>query len=226
MKASTTLIATTWITAAFVALAPAGWQGGGSYAAEPSRAEAWQIGPIIRGRNYSVGMPLQPTPARRGWYIDFPSPDRLAGHVHYISFNHGPLTGKRRIIMRYRIDAARGVRFVPQETPEMPATISLVFQRRGDSWSGRGRYEHHRWYSPERAVAVIRPGEHEMVVSLDDGDWTSVHSATAAANPLPFRDAIEEAERIGIVLGTRAARGHGVYATGPARLTVISFEII
>ncbi|HLL30420.1 MAG TPA: hypothetical protein VK403_05440, partial [Allosphingosinicella sp.] len=38
-----------------------------------SSPQAWTIGPIIRGRNHSVGMPLHPT-ARRGggWYFDIP----------------------------------------------------------------------------------------------------------------------------------------------------------
>jgi hypothetical protein len=223
--ASKTLIQSLLISAALRLGAGASGPEADVRAQRPPGAEEWQIGPIIRSRNYSVGMPLTPTPSGRGWYVDFPHPDRNAGHVHYISFVHGPLTGKRRIVMRYRIEAEPGVRFVPQETPELPATISLVFQRRGDTWSGRGRFEHHRWYVPARAVAEIRPGEHEMAVDLDE-DWTSVQGRPASANAAAFRQAIADTERVGIVLGSSSARGHGVYATGPARLTVISFQVI
>ena len=127
--------------------------------------------------------------------------------------------------MRYRVDAARGVRFMSREQPDQPATISLVFQQRGDNWSGRGRYESYRWYAPAQTVAELTPGEHQMVVDLDDG-WTSVQGGPAAADPNGFRTAIDNAERVGIVFGWRNARGHGVYATGPARLTVTSFEVI
>src|SRR5690606_28624779 len=78
-------------------------------------AQAWEIGPVIKSRNYSHNMPLRPTPTREGFQIDFPWPDARAGHIHYVTFRHGPLEGKRRIVMRYRIDAEPGVRFVPQD---------------------------------------------------------------------------------------------------------------
>ena len=70
-----------------------------SLAAATPPAQAWEIGPVIRGRNYSVGMPLSPTPARVGWYFDFPNPTANAGHAHYLTFRHGSLAGKRRIVM-------------------------------------------------------------------------------------------------------------------------------
>jgi hypothetical protein len=201
------------------------WQPQQSRAADPSVASAWQIGPIIRSRNYSVGMPLHPTQARNGWYIDFPSPHARAGSVHYVTFNPGSLEGKRRIVVRYRVEAARGVRFVSSQTPDQPATISLYLQRRGDTWSGRGRYASYRWYAPAQTVAQLMPGEHEMVVDLGQG-WTSVQGQPASADPYGFQGAIANADQVGLVMGTLSARGHGVFATGPARLTVTSFQIL
>lgn len=194
-------------------------------AADASRADAWEIGPIIRARNYSVGMPLHPMQARRGWHLDFPYPNAGAGHAHYVTFNHGPLTGKRRIVMRYRIDAAPGVRFAPRETPALPATLSLYFQRRGDNWTGRRGYDSYRWYAPAHTVAQISRGVHEVTVRLDDA-WTSVNGLTAAADPDAHRAAIADTDRVGFVLGSHQARGHGVYATGSARLTVLSFRVM
>lgn len=194
-------------------------------AASPARADSWQIGPIIRGRNYSVGMPLRPSPARRGWYVDFPYPNARAGHVHYITHRPGPLTGKRRIVVRYRIDAAPGVRFVPQQQPRLPATISLVIQRRGDNWSGRGGYNFYRWYAPRHTVQLLRPGVHQMVVELGRG-WVPVSGGRAAADPRAFAQALADVDRVGLVLGSAGRRGHGVYATGPARLTVLDFRIL
>lgn len=193
-------------------------------AAQPSAAGAWEIGPIIRGKNHSVGMPLHPRPARGGWSFDFPYPNARAGHVHYLTFDHGPLAGKKKIVMRYRIDAAPGVRFVPREMPERPATLSLYFQRRGDTWSGRGRYAGYRWYAPSDTLLELRPGVHTVTVDLDER-WTSVMGASGADDPAGLRGALERTGRVGFVLGSAAARGHGVYATGPARLTVLDFEV-
>ena len=218
MRAMT--IAATLLTLASTAAPSAAVQPAGS-----PGAYAWEIGPIIRSRNHSVGMPLQPTPSRQGWFFDFPYPSVGAGHVHYVTFNHGPLTGRTRIVMRYRVDAEPGVRFVAREAPGRPATISVVFQRRGDNWSGRGRYETYRWYAPSASVMQLTPGEHVMTVSLDDV-WWSVQGTASTADPMGFHDAIDAADRVGIVFGTTEARGHGVYATGPARLTVLSFQVI
>lgn len=189
-------------------------------------AQAWEIGPVIRGKNYSVGMPLTPRPMRNGWSFDFPNPDVEAGHVHYVTFRNGSLAGKSTIVMRYRIEARRGVRFVPQEQPAMPAKLSLYFQRRGDTWTAKGRYQYYRWYSPDQSVRLVAPGEYEVKVSLDDPNWIPVMGGTAGGNPQAFLDAKRNAETVGIVFGSDAARGHGVYATGPARFTLQSFQIL
>src|SRR5687767_1791399 len=80
-------------------------------AASYMNPSAWVIGPIIRGQSRSRGMPLHPSPGPgRGWHIDFP---QAPGSVHYVTFRHGSLAGKSRIVMRYRVEAAPGVRIVP-----------------------------------------------------------------------------------------------------------------
>lgn len=195
----------------------------GTASAQTPAAEAWEIGPIIRGRNRSIGMPLNPEPAGRGIAFDFPYPTAGAGHVHYVTFRHGPLINKRRVVMRYRIDAARGVRFVPQESPGATATLSLFFQRGGDTWNGRGPYAHYRWWSGVQVP--VTPGVHQLAVDLDD-EWISVWAGSNRQTPGAFRAALAGADRVGFVLGANGARGHGVFATGPARLTVLSFQII
>lgn len=188
-------------------------------------AQAWEIGPVIKGRNYSHNMPLHPRPAREGFAIEFPYPNAAAGHVHYVTFRHGPLGDARRIVMRYRIDAEPGVRFVPQEHPDLPATLSLFFQQRGDTWTAKGPYETYRWYAPASKMVSLAQGEHTVSIDLDDA-WISVYGKTPDATPGGFRRALADTMRVGFVLGSPAARGHGVYATGPARLTVLSFEVL
>ena len=195
------------------------------FAATAQSADAWVIGPHIRGRNHSVGMPIHPTPSGAGWTFDFPYPHVGAGHVHYVTFNSRPLSGASRIVVRYRVDAPRGVRFVPRENPAMPATVSVYFQRRGDSWSG-SRHQFHRWYAPVQTVRQLSPGTHEMTIRLSDPNWISVRGLPVSYSPDGFAAALAETESVGLVFGSTVARGHGVFATGPARFSLISFRII
>ena len=182
---------------------------------------AWTIGPIARGQNYSRGMPLHPSPSLgRAFQIALPGP---GGSVNYVTFRHGSLAGKSRIVMRYRIDAAPGVQVVPRSAPQLPAQITLYFQRAGDNWSGRGPFEAYRWYATF-ATQVPTSGSHEMVASLS-GNWTAVQRSSARSNPAAFRAALAEADQVGFVLGGGDGYGHGVFATGPARLVVTDFRI-
>ncbi|ALJ11249.1 hypothetical protein [Sphingopyxis macrogoltabida] len=189
-------------------------------------ARHWEIGPVIRGKNYSQGMPRNPEPAHNGWSFDFPAPDAAAGHVHYVTFRPGPIAGKSRIVVRYRVDAAPDTRFVPQETPDVPATVSVYFQRRGDNWNGQGSFQYYRWYAPSATVRRIAPGEQEVSIRFDDPNWTSVNGRKPASAPGAIDDALADIDRIGLVFGSSGRRGHGVFATAPARFTLLSFQIL
>jgi hypothetical protein len=190
--------------------------------AAPREASAWTIGPIIGSRNYSVNMPLNPTPRRDGgWHIDLP---RAPGSLHYVTFRHGSLAGKRRIVMRGRIEADAGVRILPSTAPQLPSMMTLYFQRAGDNWRGRGRYETYRWYATFATRSPVTPGTFEIAAPLD-GDWTAVGTSTARGNPAAFRDALAEADEVGFVMGGGDGYGHGVFATGRARLIVTDFRV-
>jgi hypothetical protein len=191
-------------------------------AAVPSDAEAWTIGPIIRGRNYSQGVPLHPV-ARRGggFHIDLP---RAPGSVHYVTFSHGPLAGKSRIVLRYRLEIEPGAQLLAASDGKSGSMITLYFQRAGDNWSGRRRFEAYRWYATFATQAPIRPGSNEMVAPLS-GLWTAVETSSARNNPEAFRAAIEETDQVGFVLGGGDGYGHGVFATGRARLIVTDFRV-
>ena len=185
-------------------------------------AGAWTIGPVIGGRNYSVGMPLHPSPGPRGSIVvDLPPAPRSA---HYVTFRHGSLAGKSRIVMRYRVEAAPGVRILPRTNPAQPSMISLYFQRRGDNWSGRGPFEAYRWYATFSTRSPITPGEHELVAPLS-GNWTAVERSSARTNPAAFAAALAEADQVGFVLGGGDGYGKGVFATGPARIVVTDFRV-
>jgi hypothetical protein len=63
-----------------------------------------------------------------------------------------------------------------------------------------------------------------MVVPLN-GNWTAVETSSARTNPEGFRDAVANADQVGFVLGGGDGYGHGVYATGRARLVVTEFRV-
>ncbi len=204
---------------------------GATWTSSPARAAAaayqphaseWTIGPIVRGRIRSHGMPLHPTPGPRGsFHIDLP---QAPGSVHYVTFPHGSLAGKRRIVMRYRVVTAPGVRILPRTVPTLPSMITLYFQRGGDNWSARGPFETFRWYATFATKSPITPGEHVMVAPLN-ANWTAILRSSARTEPAAFRDAIVNADQVGFVLGGGDGYGHGVHATGPARLIVTDFRV-
>lgn len=189
---------------------------------DPMEASSWTIGPIIDGRNYSRGMPLRPTQRRDGsWQIDLP---QAPGSVHYVTFPHGSLAGKRRIVMRYRIEADRGVQILPRTAPQLPSILTLYFQRGGDDWRGRGRFETYRWYATFASHSPVVPGEHVMVAPLN-ANWTAVGTSSARSQPQAFRDALAGADEVGFVMGGGDGYGHGAFATGRARLIVTDFRV-
>lgn len=194
----------------------------GAGAAAMPPADLWEIGPWVRGRNYSVGMPARPVPARGGGLaMDFPT---AGGEVDALTVASGPLAGARRITVRYRIEAARGTRFVAAEVPAETATVSLYFQRAGDNWTARGRYGSYRWYAPARAVLPLTPGTHTMTVAIDE-PWVNVHFQPNSQDPRGYEAALAGTARVGLAFGSAGLRSHGVYATGPARFTLLSFDI-
>ena len=189
--------------------------------AEVPPADAWEIGPQIRGRNYSIGMPEHPiATGREGVAFDFPQ----RGEVDALTTAITPIAGARAIVLRYRIDARPGTRFVSAETPEQAATISLYLQRNGDNWSAKGKYASYRWYVPARAVLPLSVGTHKVEVRLDE-TWTNVRGWPNTQDREGFAAALQDTSRLGIAFGTASARSHGVYTTGPARFTLLDLEI-
>lgn len=186
-------------------------------------AGAWEIGPMVRGKNYSVGMPAHPSPGPGGSLVmDFPAAG--AGEVDALTTAVGPLAGARKITLRYRVDAAPRTRFIAVETPNEEATVSLYFQQAGDSWSARGRFASFRWYVPAHAVIPLRPGLHTVTVHLNE-TWTNVNGHPNNAVPEGFAAALRNTARLGLAFGSSSRRSHGVYATGPARFTLLSLDI-
>ena len=190
-------------------------------AAGPSASE-WSIGPIIRGRNYSVNMPATMFETRDGPAFDFPYPSASNGHVHYVTVPVRSLKGAKRISLTYRIDARPGTQFVQQEKRKGPATLSLYFQRAGDRWTRRT--PHHRWYSPGARVVALQPGTFTVSISLDE-PWIAMMGGHAHSLPRAYQKALNQTAKVGFTFGGNGGRGHGVFATAPARFTVLDYRI-
>lgn len=186
-------------------------------------SKRWEIGPTINGKNSSVGVEKRLIEHNGEHYFDIPL---ASGHVNYVTRGYGPLKGKKSITLNYRIEADEGVQIVPKgSAPDhFPSILTLYIQRRGDNWSGRGEYEAYRWYATFASVMPIVPGTHTLTVPLD-GNWTGVQLSQAMYSPERFAKALNNADRVGFVLGGNTGFGHGVYATGHARFIIRSFEI-
>lgn len=189
---------------------------------------AWQIGPVIDGDNHSEGVPEQPLADPEGFVVPIPP---APGHAGYVTFVHGPLTGKSRIVMQYRVEAAEGVDIQPKCCPALPALITVYFQQAGDDWRTDGK----RWWATFRTNQLEPPyGPAEIVAPLQGPwpdnpggpvTWTSVETFDAITHVNLFEAAKAKAYRVGFTLGGGDGYGHGVNATGPARIVVTKFTV-
>lgn len=195
-------------------------------AGPPTVASNWEVGPIINGKSRSIGTAIHPAPHPDGLAIDIPHPTALQGHVHYVTFNPGPLVGRTRLTLRYRIEMEEETRIVPSSPPGWtgPALITLFLQRCGDNWTANREYETYRWWATGFTVMDLRPGDNEISVPLNAG-WTATISSSIESNPAEFQAALVDTCRVGFTLGGGDGYGHGVYATGPARLIIREFII-
>ena len=187
-------------------------------------ASNWQIGPVVDGDNKSKNMPSTLAAHPEGLAFDFPNPSATNGHVNYVTFRHGSLSGKKQIRMRYRIEADASTNFYPKCCAGSPSSIVLYFQRKGDNWSTDGW----RWWSTFSYHMPLKPGEYELVAPLEgspSADWTSVSTYSWSTSPGTYQKAIEEADRVGFTFGGGDGWGHGVYATAPAKFILKDFVI-
>ena len=183
----------------------------------PMPTRAWEIGPIINGRNHSVGV-SRPSHFKDGWGFTINS----RAEPHYVTFRHGSLRGKTQIRMRFRVDGPGGAIIHGAKCPlGSPSAVTLYFQRGGDDWATDGG----RWWATFASVPLKGPtGEMEIVAPLD-AKWTSVLNMTAWNNPRAFAAARANADRVGFTFGNCQGYGHGARATAPVRFVVTRFQV-
>lgn len=181
-------------------------------------ATAWEIGPVIEGRNYSRGL-SHGSETRDGWGFAI-GPN---AEPHYVTFRHGSLRGKTHIRMRFRVDGPPGATIHGAKcSPASPSAVTLFFQRYGDDWRTDGG----RWWASFASVGLRGPtGETEIVVPLN-GNWTSVERMSARQNPGEFAAAKAMADRVGFTFANCEGLGHGARATMPVKFVVTRFQVL
>lgn len=181
-------------------------------------ASAWTIGPIVYGKNKSVGTPLHPSVEPDGFSV----PIGTDQEPHYVTFNHGSLRGKIIIRMVYRVEADDGTIIYGKGCDvTSPSGITLYFQRAKDDWSTDGD----RWWATFATKPMSGGSDSTEILASLDGAWTSVMTETAATAQSHFIRAKDEAKDIGFTIGNCEGFGHGARATAPAKIVVTKFDV-
>lgn len=178
----------------------------------------WHIGPVVRGVNLSRGMPEKPYPdPQGGWSINFPD---SSGEVHAV-VNHSPpsLVGAREVRLHYSVV---GGGFTPSEFTTRDALVTFGIQRKGDNWSGTGKYASYRWYSKQ--VVRLEPGINTLSVPLNAAAMSNVNGQSSDVSGLA--STISDLDNLSVLFGHSSGRGHGVYATEPSSFTLHGVEVM
>lgn len=192
-----------------LALTACGGGGGGGDPTPARNTGGWAY-------EHSLGLPAGPVEEVGGYVIHMPS---QSAEPHYVTKASGPLAGKSKITMTYKVE---GGPIVPVTAPTSPSILTLYFQRAGDNWTAER--EAYRWYAKFANHLPITEGDHTIEAPLD-GEWTAAVSSSRSSNPQAFAAALQETARVGFVLGGGTGLGHGVYAVNPAKITIQSFRV-
>lgn len=193
---------------------------------DPMSWKDYTLGPIVDGVNRSIGVSRTLTLNPDGTAsFEFPVGDGTAnsGQVHSLEYHNGPLTGKKLIRFKFRIDLPDGGAILPQTAAApAPAMITAFFQEANDDYLADGAYEAYRWYHKPSYLCPVTAGVHEIVAPLDAG-WTAILTSTEASNPAGFKAAIDKCWAVGLVFGGGDGMAHGARANMPGcKLTMIS----
>lgn len=176
----------------------------------PGATSAWAFGPIINGENFTKGMPARPTTQGTTWYFDFKNkPSEVDAVVNKTPPN---LVGATKIVLRYSVT---GGGFLASGENNVPGRVGISVQRKGDNWSGTGKYQQYRLYGQPRPLLAAGSG------TIEASTWTDVQGKVAS--PAVVATVFANADNISIVFGGSFA-SHGVYATQPSRFTFVGLE--
>jgi hypothetical protein len=186
------------------------------------KAKDWEAGPRIDGHNYSTyenGLPIKLENKYGG--AAFRMPDGR-GDVDYVTTTAGTKGLADGKSLRLVYDLLGEGKLKPTGGGTTSARIRLHVQRKGDDWSGRGQYEHYRFWSS--VVSVLEPGKDVVLeCALNPDLWTGVYGKTNADG---FKAVLKNCERMGFTFGGNFA-GHGVSVKkGELTFVIKEFEVL
>lgn len=161
------------------------------------------IGPWIKGFSRSKGYPMRPERMGNGWAVRF-KPNRRLNAV--LDYDFRIPRGATQLVFSYvaQIESVK-----PAEVPDGEPLVSLVLQRKGDNWTGKGKREFYRLYSP---AFPLKSGPAKHTIPLTG--WTGVYGREG-----DMADVIEHMSNIAVAFGHSAGRAHGVTGKGMFALT-------
>jgi hypothetical protein len=190
----------------------------GPIASNPMDATAWQFGPIISDKSFSIGMP--PHPTQDGDSFTFTvGPGQ---EVDYVTAPLGSLAGKSSITFRVRIEGA-GATLIGSPGRYCSGGVTAIvpyFAHKDNAWQKIGQ----RWWAPFASRIVSTDGEYafEAPLSFESGWNSTVEGGTLAM----FEDAKTNAYRVGFTVANCEGQGHGTVAEGgTVTVRVLDFRI-
>lgn len=173
----------------------------------------WFFGPLVKGKNYSKGMPESPTPQGTGWTMSFPDVNGEVDAV--VNFNPPSLVGAKGVTLHYSVT---GSGFLASTENNVPGRVGIVLQRKGDNWSGSGQYQQYRLYGQSRPLLVA--GDNQQVVATV---WTDVMGQVASQTVVDT--VFANLDNVAVCFGGSFA-SHGVFVTQPSTFTLKEFEVL
>lgn len=172
----------------------------------------WMFGPRPRGVNYTKGMPERPTMQGAGWTFTFPGPGGEVDAV--VNYSPGSLVGAKSLIARY---AVTGSEFMASEESNVPGRVGICLQRRGDDWSGTGKYQQYRLYGQDRPLLVAGEGQFEASAFTDVQGKVVAQAVVDAV--------LADLDNYAIVFGGTFA-SHGVHAAESSSFTLLALDVV
>jgi hypothetical protein len=192
--------------------------------------------------DFSPGMPAHPLAAEHGWTFAFPRetkacPGAQCPSVHYVVTRSPALHAGQAIMMSGRIAASSDAAFNHRiegadnnTAGGAPSTCRLFLQQADDDLSGRGVYEHYRWWAhADDSGIVLGDGPFAAAAELKPEDWVNVEGRAgneSAATQTGFANALAHVAFIGFTCGGGYFYGHGVnMESGTATFTLEAFRV-
>lgn len=176
-------------------------------------SQGWYFGPILQGRNYTLGMSERPETVGAGWRFSLAPGQEVDGVLQ------GAARLAGTIHLRYRFAGA----VYPSEYPDHEPLLALFFQRRGDDWSAQGAFAFYRWY---HILGPLAPGEYETTVPLTAEAWSSVNGKSGADAAVEFAEALSACACVGVGFGHNMGLMHGVCTAATATFEMLAFEVV